>query len=170
MAQALELNPLKRRWSIPKFFFQILWKKCGPDLWLFLDFDRYTRKTAFCGKDFLHEVQESFPFKIQAILTDNGSEFKAEFDEECKKLSIPHYWTNPNSPDQNAYVESSHSIDQKEFYEVFYIAPSLSGFNIALKEWENLYNNIRPHGSLKFLAPNQFLRYYFEKQKVLPML
>jgi len=130
----------------------------------------YTRKTAFCGKDFLHEVQDAFPFKIQAILTDNGSEFKAEFDEECKKLGIPHYWTSPNSPDQNAFVESSHSIDQKEFYEVFYIEPSLSGFNLALKEWENLYNNIRPHGSLKFLAPNQFLRYYFEKQKVLPML
>ena len=40
MAQVLELNLLKWRWIKTKFFFQKLWKKSGPDLWIFLDFDR----------------------------------------------------------------------------------------------------------------------------------
>ncbi len=99
-----------------------------------------------------------------------SSEFKSKFDETCEELAIPHYWTTPNSPDQNAFVESSHSIDQKEFYEIAFIAPNLSGFNDALKSWEFTYNSIRPHGGINFMAPNQFLCYYYSKSKVLPML
>ena len=119
----------------------------------------YSRKTSNCGKDFLLTVIKSLPFKIEAVLTDNGSEFMGDFDEECKKFGIPHYWTNPDSPDQNSYVESSHSIDQKEFYEVYYISCGVSGFNAALQKWEYEYNAIRPHGSLNFLSPDNFLKY-----------
>lgn len=117
----------------------------------------YGRKTAFCGKDFLLTVLKEVPFKIKNILTDNGSEFLAEFDEECKRQGIAHYWTNPSSPNQNAYVESSHCIDQKEFYEIYYIPIGLENFNKTLKEWQNVYNSVRPHGSLNFLTPDKFL-------------
>lgn len=125
----------------------------------------YGSRTAFCGKDFLQKVVEDFPFRIEAILTDNGSEFMAEFDEECKKLGIKHYWTNPVSPDQNSYVESSHSIDEKEFYEIYYISCGLAGFNEALEKWEKEYNQIRPHGSIKFMAPDKYLESVTIKQK-----
>lgn len=118
----------------------------------------YGSKTAFCGKDFLLEAIKNFPFKIKAILTDNGSEFSGEFDAECKRLGIPHYWTDPDSPDQNSYVESSHSIDEREFYQVYYIPCGVTGFNEALGQWEKEYNGIRPHGSIKFLAPDKFLK------------
>lgn len=117
----------------------------------------YRSKTAYCGRDFLQTVLKELPFKIQAILTDNGSEFMAEFDEECRSRKIKHYWTDPDSPNQNAYVESSHCIDQKEFYEVYYIPIGLEGFNRVLKEWENVYNSIRPHGGIKFLTPDKYL-------------
>lgn len=129
----------------------------------------YGSKTAFCGKDFLQKVVDNFPFKIDVILTDNGSEFMAEFDEECKRLGIKHYWTAPVSPDQNSYVESSHSIDEKEFYQVHYIACGLIGFNEALEKWEKEYNQIRPHGSIKFMAPDKYLESVTINRKVLPM-
>jgi len=125
----------------------------------------YGRKTALCGKDFLREVITGFPVKIEAILTDNGSEFMGEFDEECKRLGIKHYWTNPVSPDQNSYVESSHSIDEKEFYQIYYIPCGLIGFNEALEKWEREYNQIRPHGSIKFMAPDKYLEYVMIKQQ-----
>lgn len=118
----------------------------------------YSRKTASCGKEFLKEVIKSFPYRIKAILTDNGSEFQGEFDELCKSLVIPHYWTEARSPNQNAYVESSHCIDQKEFYEVYSIGLGLKGFNDALSKWEYVYNTIRPHGSIRFLSPDKFLQ------------
>jgi len=117
----------------------------------------YRSKTAFCGRDFLLTVLNELPFKIKTILTDNGSEFMAEFDAECRKQKIKHYWTDPESPNQNAYVESSHCIDQKEFYEVYYIPIGLEGFNKTLKEWQDVYNTVRPHGSIKFLTPDKYL-------------
>lgn len=124
----------------------------------------YGSKTSFCGKDFLQKVIYDFPFKIEAVLTDNGPEFMGEFDEECTRLGIKHYWTNPVSPDQNSFVESSHSIDEKEFYEVYYIPCGLTGFNEALDSWEREYNQIRPHGSIKFMAPDKYLESVTIKQ------
>lgn len=117
----------------------------------------YRNKSAFNGREFLRYIVKTFGFKIEAILTDNGSEFMAEFDEECKKLNIKHYWTTPETPNQNAYVESSHCIDQKEFYEIRFIPLGVIGFNQALEKWEYEYNFIRPHGSLKFVSPEKFL-------------
>lgn len=129
----------------------------------------YQSRTAFSGKDFLEKAIESFPFRIEAILTDNGSEFMGEFDERCKELGIKHYWTNPDSPNQNSYVESSHSIDEKEFYEIYYISCGLTGFNEALEKWEKEYNQIRPHGSIKFMTPDKYLQSVIINQNVLPM-
>jgi len=118
----------------------------------------YCSKTANNGKDFLLQAIHSFPFKIETIVTDNGSEFMGAFDRECRKLKIKHCWTEPCSPNQNAYVESSHSIDQKEFYETTLIPSGINGFNTALAKWEKDYNAIRPHGSLNFLSPDKFLQ------------
>lgn len=118
----------------------------------------YRNKSAFNGREFLRYIIKNMEFKIEAILTDNGSEFMAEFDDECRKLNIKHYWTTPESPNQNAYVESSHCIDQKEFYETRFIPLGVVGFNQALKKWEYEYNFIRPHGSLKFVSPETFLK------------
>lgn len=117
----------------------------------------YRSKTATNGREFLKYIVKTFGFKIEAILTDNGSEFMAEFDEECRKLNVKHYWTTPETPNQNAYVESSHCIDQKEFYETRFIPLDIVGFNQALEKWEYEYNFIRPHGSLKFISPEKFL-------------
>lgn len=118
----------------------------------------YGTKTAKNAEQFLEQVIGAFPFKIKAIVTDNGSEFKKEFDIACKTKKIPHYWTEPDTPNQNAFVESSHSIDEKEFYEISYIPEDLAGFNMALAEWEYVYNVIRPHGSLAFKSPDKYLK------------
>jgi len=118
----------------------------------------YSTKTAKNGELFLEEVISAFPFKIQAIVTDNGSEFKKEFDLACATKKIQHYWTDPDTPNQNAFVESSHSTDQKEFYEIRYIPEDIEGFNKALAEWEYEYNVIRPHGSIAFMSPDKYLK------------
>jgi transposase InsO family protein len=118
----------------------------------------YSTKTAKNAELFLDKVILAFPFKIRAIVTDNGSEFKKEFDLACNTKKIPHYWTDPDTPNQNAYVESSHRIDQKEFYDIRYIPEDIDGFNEALAEWEHEYNSIRPHGSIAFLSPNNYLK------------
>ena len=118
----------------------------------------YSTKTAKNAGLFLDKVIMAFPFKIKAIVTDNGSEFKKEFDLACTAKKIPHYWTDPDTPNQNAFVESSHRIDQKEFYDIRYVPEDIDGFNNALAEWEREYNSIRPHSGIAFLSPNNYLK------------
>jgi transposase InsO family protein len=86
------------------------------------------------GGQFLAEAIAAFPFNILVIETDNGSELKAAFDEACRKKKITHVWAEPSSQNQNAYVESSHSIDQKEFYEQALLPDGLEGFRLALRK------------------------------------
>jgi len=125
----------------------------------------YGKKSAKCGYKFIKQITSAFGFDIYAILTDGGSEFHGEFDDMCKELNIPHYWTDPYSPEQNAYVESSHNTDQREFYEVYSIDTGLEGFRRSLKVWQKAYNSERPHSSLGYLSPDAFLRNYFARKE-----
>ena len=77
------------------------------------------------GADFLHECVNHLGFAIKNIQTDNGPEFLGEFDTLCKKLNIPHYFIYPRHPKQSTYVETSHSADEREFYQQGDVSPLL---------------------------------------------
>ena len=49
------------------------------------------------------------------ILSDNGSEFKKEFDNLLQQRSLTHYWTYPNSPKMNAHNERFNRTIQEQF-------------------------------------------------------
>lgn len=75
---------------------------------------------------FLQMLVKEFPFKIQTIQTDNGTEFtykyiseteECPFDRELKKLKINHKLIPPRTPWQNGKVERSHRNDQRYFYD-----------------------------------------------------
>lgn len=121
----------------------------------------YSSLSSRNGTDFLQECVNNFDFKIKNIQTDNGSEFLGEFDKLCKKLNIPHYFIYPRHPKQNTYVETSHSADQKEFYEQGNISPILEVMQMKIIEWQNTWNKIRPHESLNYLTPEA---YYYKRQ------
>ena len=50
-------------------------------------------------------VTEVFPYPLQSVLTDNGSEFMKHFDEEIRRLHKTHWHTYPRTPKMNAHVE-----------------------------------------------------------------
>ena len=75
---------------------------------------------------FLRMLIKKFPFKIQTIQTDNGTEFTYKFisddkmspmDEYLKKEQIEHVLIPPRTPWHNGKVERSHRNDQKYFYD-----------------------------------------------------
>ena len=111
------------------------------------------------GKDFLEECIQCFPFKIKNIQTDNGSEFLKEFEKKCKELSITHYYIYPRTPKQNSYVERSHGSDEREFYLQGNTCMDCGSMNQKIKNWENIWNNIRPHQALDYRTPNEYLDY-----------
>lgn len=97
---------------------------------------------------FLRMLVKAFPFKIQTVQTDNGTEFtykyiseteECPFDTELRTLEIAHKLISPRTPWHNGKVERSHRNDQRYFYdwEAFY---SIEDLNRKLAEhliWSN---------------------------------
>jgi len=110
------------------------------------------------AKDFLNKVKLIFPFPIQSVQTDNGSEFAKRFAEQVKKEKITHYHSYPRSPKMNAHCERFNRTIQEEYID--YRASEiidLKKFNSNLMNYLIWYNTERPHWSLKLKSPVQFI-------------
>ena len=140
--------------------------------------DEYTRKrvlwaskevSTLASTEFIKEIIKKFPFKIECIQTDNGTEFtnrlnpqrtksKTMFEKKLEELGIRHKLIKPKTPRHNGKVERSHRKDQERFYykRVFV---SFEDFKKKLKKWEKEYNDF-PMKPLKWLSPNEkYLEY-----------
>jgi len=117
----------------------------------------YRTQSSRNGALFVLECLAAFPFPIQAIQTDNGAPFQKEFEELCRKKSLPHYYIYPRNPKQNSYVEISHGADEREFYQQGNICEDFEIMKKKLAEWEYTWNNIRPHQALNYMTPNEYL-------------
>jgi transposase InsO family protein len=98
--------------------------------------------------DFLKRLQRAFPFPIQTIQTDNGTEFTYRFISEEKACpfetaleaqGIAHKLIAPRTPWHNGKVERSHRNDQRYFYdgEKFGDVDELNRKLAAHLEWSN---------------------------------
>lgn len=111
------------------------------------------------GAAFLREVINSSWHKIHTIHTDNGSEFKAYFDALITELGLTHLWNYPKHPKTTGYVERFNWTIQDEFLfntEDYLLYPE--EFNQKLTDWLVWYNETRPHQSLNYLSPREYLQ------------
>lgn len=130
----------------------------------------YSHLSSRKAKEFFLEGLNMFPYPIKKVQTDNGSEFLGEFDQLLKQLNIPHYFTYPNTPQQNSVVERSIQTDIKEFYEQSNFTSEVDEQNELLREWNEIYNSYRPHQSLGYLTPNEYYeRYKEDRIKLVPL-
>ena len=124
---------------------------------------------------FLEEVMKIFPYKIEAVKTDNGMVFtnlytgtykRADllpkrphsFDRFCNGRNIIHYPIDPGKPAQNGAVERSHRSDQEQFYERNKFN-NLKDLEKKIRLWNMYYNNLE-HCGLDGKSPNRFLADY----------
>jgi len=123
----------------------------------------YRNATTANGRDFLISLLLAFPFKIQAIQTDNGHEYLLYFHKECQKRGITHFFSRPRTPTDNTMVER---IIQTTEYELWLfdetIIPDADYLNQRISAWFGRYNTYRPHQSLNYLTP---MEYYLLKTK-----
>ena len=117
----------------------------------------YPSESSRNGAKFLKECLTGFPFPIKAVQTDNGSTFQGEFDKLCQEKGIPHYFIYPRTPKQNSYVEISQEADEREFYQQGNVCSLLPVMQRKIKEWEDIWNNVRPHQALGQLTPSEYL-------------
>jgi transposase InsO family protein len=82
-------------------------------------------------------------------LSDNGSEFEAEYAEALEQAGIQRWYTYPKSPRMNAHVERFNRTIQESFvdYHEDLLFTDLDRFNQKLADWLVFYNAERPHHS-----------------------
>jgi transposase InsO family protein len=106
----------------------------------------YPRRAAANSLSLLVRVIEETPFPAQAIQTDRGREFFAYcFQEKLMEYGIKFRPIRPVSPHLNGKVERSQRTDLDEFYPT--IDLQSSDLPQRLQEWQDHYNQYRPHGS-----------------------
>ena len=129
--------------------------------------------------DFGRRMLEFFPFPIEEVQTDHGTEFTYifmphvqkphPFDEFLDEKGIRHKLIPIATPKQNGKVERSHRTDDEEFY-------NQRGFRKPAKRRKELarhidyYNSRRPNQALDWLTPLEKLWSFPEYQGVIPSL
>jgi putative transposase len=116
-----------------------------------------TRATANTAAQFLDALQERSPFPIKAIQVDGGSEFKAAFEAACEERGLRLFVLPPRSPKLNGCVERGNRTHREEFYEVYDLDWTVAALRPDLLNWEAIYNTIRPHQSLGYLTPQEYI-------------
>lgn len=120
--------------------------------------EAHSSATAQNAATFLDALKERMPFAVKAIQVDGGSEFEAEFEQECKSRKIKLFVLPPRSPKLNGSVERAQRTHTEEFYEVREFSLKIASLNDELKQWERIYNTVRPHQALGYLTPEEFVR------------
>jgi transposase InsO family protein len=126
----------------------------------------YKTISSLSGKDFVKKVRGYFPFPIQAINTDNGSEYLLEFHKEVVSWGIPHYFSDPNCPKQNGRVERFHQTVEYEYFNYQDdLLDDLEMINGKCMEFNTKYNTRRFHKSIGYLTPYEFMLLHTDKKK-----
>jgi transposase InsO family protein len=125
----------------------------------------HTRATAQAATQFLDTLQHRMPFPIRALQVDGGSEFAADFEQACQQRGLHLFVLPPRSPKLNGAVERANRTHTEEFYQVTPHSLEMNKLNRELRHWEKTYNTVRPHQSLGYLTPQQFLRQLSSQRK-----
>jgi putative transposase len=117
----------------------------------------YSNATSRSAKTFLLNLIQDFPFKIDSIQVDGGSEFMADFEAACQELGIELFVLPPRRPQWNGGVERANRTFREDFYaRTDLMAEGIGEFREALKKALSKYNGYRPHQALKGMTPNEY--------------
>ena len=108
---------------------------------------------------FLKKILATSPFNIHAIQTDQGSEFRGEFETAAETLGVKFYYLPPKSPKLNAHVERVNRTWREDFYQVRDFAKhSIEQINRLIDTYAYEYNSERYHQSLNMKTPLDYLK------------
>ncbi len=130
----------------------------------------YKNKSSIAAKDFLYRLQYVIGKPIENLLTDNGSEFSHYFDRAAKSLGITRYFSRVKTPKDNPEIERFNQTLEYEWLNDGNFELNCDSFNRNLTQWLVEYNYNRPHQTLDYLTPMEYIENELgKKTKVLPM-
>ena len=94
----------------------------------------------------------------EMIIVDNGPEFSGRaLDEWAYRKGIKIHFIRPGKPVENAFIESFNGRLREECLNSHWFT-SVDHAKSLVSEWKSDYNENRPHSSLGYLSPNEFIR------------
>lgn len=118
------------------------------------------------AEEFFVRSLSLFPYPVEFVLTDNGSEFMKDFDSRLRDLCLTHWHTYPKTPKMNSHCERFNRTIQDEFFiNHKFLLHNIPHCTTKLNDWLGWYNTTRPHHSLDLLSPVQFLHKYEQTVK-----
>jgi len=131
----------------------------------------YRNKSSRCAADFLYRLRYLVGQSIENLQTDNGSEFAWEFERASARLGIRRYFSRVKTPKDNPEIERFNQTLEYEWLYNFNLSLDPEQLNLRLTEWLIEYNFHRPHQSLAYLTPIQYIERELAKIRspVLPM-
>jgi putative transposase len=154
--------------------------RCGIDGWgyLFNVLDCFSREWLAYVFDLLAMKDNAIQAVVKAIerhpeasgmvtlYSDNGSQYiSVPFRRSMKILGVEHRFIAYNTPEQNAYIEAFHKTLKREYvwpYDFKSFQEADGGIAHAFID----YNQNRPHSSLGYTAPYEFVS-KMKEQKVM---
>lgn len=111
----------------------------------------------------LKTIDDLFGFRIRRIQTDNGSEFMDKFADTMEKLHKTHFYNYVKKPMWNGKIERFNRTMQEEWLAdpdiQVLIADDRDKANEELQRYINWYNDERPHQSIDYMTPNEYVIY-----------
>lgn len=131
--------------------------------------EMYDEHSTYSSADFIKKVIAFFPFKIEEVQTDNGTEWtkalisndandKTLFEEELFRQGIKYHRIRIATPRHNGKVERQHRTDEKRFYKKMKMY-SLEDGRKQLAKYNKWSNNV-PKICLDFKSPNEVYKEY----------
>jgi putative transposase len=91
--------------------------------------------------------------RSEQIRVDNGPEFRGKaFVRWCEAEQITIKYIQPGKPMQNAYIERLNRTYREDVLDA-YLFETLEEVRVLSDEWQDHYNNHRPHTALKGKTP-----------------
>ena len=156
-------------------------KVIGKQFFQYTAIDEYSRwrfveafeeHSTYSSAMFLEHLVKAFPYRIECVQTDNGSEFTNRFTSQKEKATmfqvhlqkhgIRHKLIRPYTPRHNGKVERSHRKDNERFYatHTFY---SFEDFSRQLQRYNRREYNRFPMRPLGWKSPAQVLKDFQSK-------
>ena len=159
-------------------------KEQGKKFYQYTAIDEYSRfryleafeeHSTYSSALFLEHLIKAFPFPIECVQTDNGTEFTKRllpagrrtptlFETRLKQCGIKHKLIKPYTPRHNGKVERSHRKDNEYFYAIhkFY---SFDDFKKQLAVHSRKYNDF-PMRPLNWKSPAEYIKAFLNTGEV----
>ena len=131
----------------------------------------YKNKSSKSATDFLYRLKYLVGHPIENLQTDNGSEFAHLFEDASRELKIKRFFSRIKTPKDNPECERFNQTLQYEWLYDSNMDTDCDRFNKSLTEWLEEYNFNRPHETLAYLTPMEYIDKHAAGagEKVLPM-